>query len=431
VQRMTWEFETEPDFQEQLDWINQFIRTRLEPLDFVVTEPNDFNDPVRQRLIPPLQEEVKAHGLWACHLGPELGGQGYGQLKLALMNELIGRARCAPMVFGCQAPDSGNAEIIARYGTPEQKQLYLWPLLGNKIVSAFSMTEPHGGADPKVFTTRAELDGDEWVINGEKWFTSNARYSTLLLLLAVTEPNAPSQERMSMFLVPTATPGVEIVRNVGIGSEHPGEGNHGYVRYTGVRIPKDNLLGERGQGFAVAQTRLGGGRVHHAMRTVGQVGRAFDMMLERAVSRQTQGELLGKKQLVQAMIADSWIDLESFRLMVLRTAWRIDKLDDYKQVRKDIAAVKVMAPKVLHDVAVRALQVHGSLGVSNEMPFTDLVIESFLMGLVDGPSEVHKVTIARELERGVEPAPGIFPSTHLPTLRQRAFQQYGPQLQGL
>jgi acyl-CoA dehydrogenase len=425
---MSWDFETDPEFQKELDWIEEFVRNEIEPLDFVVPNPYDVKNPIRQEVIPPLQDKVKERGLWACHLGPELGGQGYGQVKLALMNEILGRARCGSIIFGCQAPDSGNSEILAHYGTPEQKEQFLEPLLRNEIVSCFSMTEPQGGADPKVFTTRAELDGDEWVINGQKWFSSNASLSSFLIVMAVTEPDNPPYQRMSMLLVPTDTPGVRIIRDVGLGYEEPGEGVHAYVQYEDVRVPKENILGPRGGAFVVAQTRLGGGRIHHAMRTCGLVKRCFDLMCERAVSRTTQDEMLGKKQLVQGMVADSWLDMETFRLLVLRTAWRIDKYKDYKRVRKDISAVKALMPRVLHDVASRALQIHGSLGVSNEMPFAHYVIESFHMGLADGPTEVHKVTLARLLMSDYKPAEGLFPSYHLPTLRAEAQAEYAELL---
>ncbi len=421
---MAWDFETDPEYQEELDWVADFVREEVEPLDFVVRHGYDLSDPVRQELIPPLQEKVKARGLWACHLGPDLGGPGYGQVKLALLNEILGSAHWAPIVFGCQAPDSGNAEILAHYGTPEQKERWLEPLLDNRIVSCFSMTEPQGGADPKVFTTRAELDGEEWVINGEKWFSSHARFSSFLIVMAITEPDNPPYQQMSMIIVPTDTPGVEIIRNVGLGYQHEGQGTHAYVRYTDVRVPKENLLGDRGGAFVVAQTRLGGGRIHHAMRTVGQVQRAFDMMCERVLSRTTQGELLARKQLVQGMIADSWMELESFRLLVMRTAWRIDKYKDYKRVRKDIAAVKATMPRVFHDVAARALQLHGSLGVSDEMPFSAMVIESFHMGLADGPTEVHKVTVARQVLSEYQPTDGMFPTRHIPARREEAIARY-------
>jgi len=420
---MGWDFETDAEYQRELDWVDEFVREEVEPLDFVLGSPYDLSSPKRARLVPPLQEEVKRRGLWACHLGPELGGKGYGQVKLALLNEILGRSIFGPSVFGCQAPDSGNAEILAHFGTPEQKSRYLKPLLNNEIVSAYSMTEPQGGADPKVFTCRAEKEGDQWVINGEKWFSSNARYASFQIVMAVTDPDAPPYERMSMFIVPRGTPGVEIVRNVGVG---PGDddGAHGYIRYTNVGVPLDHMLGKPGQGFVVAQTRLGGGRVHHAMRTVGRIRRAFDMMCERALSRHTQGEVLAAKQMVQEKIADSWIEIEQFRLLVLRTAWKIDRYKDYKQVRKDISAVKAAMPKVYHDVYARALQIHGSLGLSNEMPFSAGLIDSFHMGLADGPTEVHKVTVARQVLREYRGTQALFPEYHLPRRREAALKKY-------
>jgi acyl-CoA dehydrogenase len=425
---VSWDFETDPEFQQELDWVDTFVRDEVEPLDHVIAHAWNLRDPVRQKLIPPLQQQVRERGLWATHLGPELGGLGYGQVKLALLNEVLGRSHCGPIVFGCQAPDSGNAEILAHYGTEKLKERYLRPLLANEIVSAFSMTEPQGGSDPTQFVTRAELDGDEWVVNGEKWFSSHANFASFLVVLAVTDPDEPAHRRMSMFVVPADTPGIEIVRNVPVYGHGEDAGTHSYVRYHDVRVPRDHLLGGRGQGFVVAQTRLGGGRIHHAMRTVGLVTRAFDMMCERALSRTTKGELLARKQLVQAMIADSWIELEQFRLLVLRTAWRIDRYRDYQRVRADISAVKAAMPKVLHDVASRALQVHGSLGVSDEMPFAAMVLESFHMGLADGATEVHKVTLARQLLADHKASDDLFPTMHLPKLRAQARERYADVL---
>ena len=225
---------------------------------------------MRQALIPPLQQIVKERGLWATHLGAHLGGPGYGQMKLALLNEILGRSECAPIVFGSQAPDSGNSEILAHYGTPELKERYLEPLLDNRIVSCFSMTEPQGGADPKVFTTEAVQDGNHWVINGEKWYSSFASMASFIIVMAMTDPDAPPYQRYSMFVVPGDTPGINVLRDVGLGYQPPGGGGReGYVRYENVRVPDDHMLGPRGGAFVVAQTRLGGGRIHHAMRTVG------------------------------------------------------------------------------------------------------------------------------------------------------------------
>jgi acyl-CoA dehydrogenase len=425
---VSWDFETDDDYAKELTWVDDFVRDEIVPVDQVVKHAWDLRDPVRQALIPPLQERVRERGLWACHLGPNLGGPGYGQVKLALLNECLGRTHSGPVVFGCHAPDSGNSEILAHYGTPELKQRYLEPLLRNDIVSAYSMTEPRGGSDPTGFTTSAVRDGDEWVINGEKWFSSHANFASFLILLAVTDPEEQRHRRLSMFVVPADTPGIEIVRNVGVYGHPEGEGTHSYVRYHDVRIPADHLLGGRGDGFVVAQTRLGGGRIHHAMRTVGLVRHALDQMCERVLSRSTQGELLARKQLVQAMIADSWIELEQFRLLVLRTAWKIDRYNDYQKVRGDISAVKIAMPKVLHDVAARAVQLHGSLGVSHEMPFASMVLESFHMGLADGATEVHKVTLAREVLKDYSGTDDLFPTQHLPRLRADAERRFADVL---
>jgi acyl-CoA dehydrogenase len=428
---VSWSFETDAEFQRELDWVDEFVTEEVEPLEHVIRHAWDMNDPARARLIPPLQERVRERGLWGCHLGPHLGGPGYGQVKLALLNEILGRTHAGPIVFGCQAPDSGNAEILAHYGTDELKKQYLEPLLQNEVVSAFSMTEPRGGSDPTGFVTNAVRDGDEWVINGEKWFSSHARFAAFLIVLAVTEPDAPAHKRMSMFVVPEDTPGVEILRDVGVYGHDESEGTHAYVRYTDVRVPADHLLGGRGEGFAVAQTRLGGGRIHHAMRTVGVVKQAFGMMCERALSRETKGETLARKQLVQEMIADSWIQIEQFRLLVLQTAWRIDRYNDYQRVRADISAVKAAMPQVLHDVAARGLQIHGSLGISHEMPFAAWVLESFHMGLADGPTEVHKLTLARQVLKQHAPTDDLFPTRHIPKLRAKAQRRYADVLADL
>jgi acyl-CoA dehydrogenase len=412
---MAWDFETEPEFQARLDWADAFVREEVEPLDLlwpdlVFTPPDD----TLRKVIDPLKQAVRAQGLWATHLGPELGGQGYGQLKLSLLNEILGRSSWAPVIFGCQAPDTGNAEIIAHYGTPEQKERYLRPLLDGEVFSCYSMTEPEGGADPTQFKTRAVRDGDEWVLEGWKFFSSNAKTASFFIVMAVTDPDVSPYKGMSMFLVPAGTQGIEIVREVGLGTEPLGEGSHALIHYNGVRLPADALLGAENQAFAIAQTRLGGGRIHHAMRTIGQSKKALDMMCERALSRYTQGGKLSDKQFVQGYIADSYAQLTQFRLFVLYTAWEIDKYNDYRRVRKDIAAIKVVMPSVLHDIASRALQVHGALGASNEMPFSKMINGAFVMGLADGPTEVHKMTVARQVLRDYRPSDDVWPSEHLP-----------------
>jgi acyl-CoA dehydrogenase len=415
-----WDFETDPEYQKKLDWVEEFMRDKLEPLDFAPLDPYEKTNPEVLRVLRPLQQAVKEQGLWAAHLSPELGGQGYGQVKLALLNEIVGRSRWAPSVFGSQAPDSGNAEILAMFGTEEQKQRYLQPLLDGEISSCYSMTEPHGGSDPGLFTTHAERDGDEWVINGEKWFSSNARNASFFIVMVVTNPEARTHQKMSLFIVPAETPGIEIIRNVGVGGESDDRAGHGYIRYNDVRVPADHVLGGEGQAFAIAQTRLGGGRVHHAMRTIALARKAFDMMCERAVSRQTRRGPLGDYQMTQEKIADSWIQIEQFRLLVLRTAWKIDKYHDYQKVRRDIAAVKVAMPQVLHDVVQRAMHLHGALGVSDEMPFVKMMVAAESLAIADGPTEVHKLTVARRTLKEYEPVDTLFPSQHIPTRRAAA-----------
>ena len=408
-----WSFETDADYQADLDWADKFVREEVDPLPLVFPHIFDLADPVRNSIIKPLQQKVKDHGLWATHLGPELGGKGHGQVKLALLNEVIGRARFAPVVFGCSAPDTGNAEILAHYGTDEHKAKYLQPLLDGEILSCFSMTEPQGGSDPKEFTCKAWLDGDEWVIEGEKWFSSNARYAAFYIAMIVTDPEAPPYAQHSMLIVPADAPGLTIIRNVGFGGwgEKLDTGaEHAYVRYDQVRVPASNLLGKRGAAFAVAQTRLGGGRIHHAMRTVGLARASLDMMMERVVSRRTQGQLLSSKQMMQEMIADSWIELEQFRLLLLQVAWKIDKLNDYKKVRGDISAVKVAMTGVLKRIADRAIQIHGAFGLSDEAPFVHMLLNAYQLGLADGPTEVHKSTLARELLKNIQPSDALFPA---------------------
>jgi len=423
-----WDFSTEPEFQDKLDWMAAFIRDEVEPLDLLFPRPGDpydVDNSASRAILAPLREEVRRRQLWACHLGPELGGLGYGQVKLGLMNEQIGRSMWAPTVFGTAAPDTGNAEILAMFGTEQQKAAYLQPLLDGEIVSTFSMTEPQAGADPKEFECRAYPDGDEWVIEGEKWFSSNARFASFLIVMAVTDPDAPPAERMSMFIVPAQTSGVDILRNVSSVGERDelDEGTHAYIHYDSVRVPADHMLGGRGEGFKVAQARLGGGRVHHAMRVVGKCQRALDMMCERALSRRTQGKRLSDHQFVQGFIADSAIQLQQFRLLVLHTAWTIDT-QPLGAARAGIAMCKVGISQVQHDIIYRALHLHGSLGTTHETPLAAWWAAVPNLELADGPTEVHKVTVAKQTLRGYQAAPGLFPTYHLPPKIEAARERH-------
>lgn len=429
---MAWDFETDPAFQQKLDWVEEFVTQEIEPLEVLGQfHPADRTNEALRSTVRSLQQAVKDNGLWACHLGPELGGQGYGQVKLALMNEIVGRSQWAPYVFGSQAPDSGNAEILAHFGTEEQKAAYLQPLLDGDISSCYSMTEPQvSGSDPTLQQTSARLDGEEWVLSGEKWFQTNAEFADFFIVMAVTEPDSEDPyRRMSLLIVPAGTPGLEFVRHLEVAGEGTARTSHSYLRFTDARVPADNLLGERGGAFAIAQTRLGGGRIHHAMRAIGRARQAFDMLCERAVSRQVRQGPLSAMQFTQDKIADSWIEIEQFRLLVLRTAWLIDKHQDYKKVRKDISAVKVAMPTVLGNVARRAMHLHGALGVSDELPLASMAQIAGVMGIVDGPTEVHKIVLAREVLKEYAPVEGPWPSAHVPTRREAARIKYAELLE--
>jgi acyl-CoA dehydrogenase len=425
------DFRVEPEFQAKLDWIHKFVREQVEPLDLLFPSASSMYDTKNAQaraMIKPLREQVRSQGLWACHLSPELGGKGYGQLKLALMNEILGRCSWAPTVFGCAAPDTGNAEILALYGTPEQKKRYLQPLLDGDIVSCFSMTEPQAGADPKEFICKAWREGNEWVIEGEKWYSSNARFASFLIVMAVTNPDNAPHERMSMFIVPAETPGILIKRNVPGMNDDPDDGTQAYIHYDRVRVPLDSMLGKPGEAFKVAQARLGGGRIHHAMRTVGVCNRAIEMMLERAVSRRTQGRLLADHQFVKGMIADSAIELEQFRLLVLKTAWIIDN-EPHGSARTHIGMCKVAMARVYHNIVERAVHLHGALGTSRDTPLAKMWMGVPMLAVADGPTEVHQVQVANALIKTAKPAPGVFPSEHIPTKMQAARARYADWLE--
>lgn len=397
-------FGVDDEFINKLKWMDKFVAEEVEPLDHLGFSPYDYKHPARNVLFRPLQQRVRDQGLWACHLGKELGGPGLGQFKLACMNIILGRSTCASKVFGTAAPDTGNTEILACYGTAAQKERFLRPLMEDEICSCYSMTELHGGSDPTQFRCTAELtpDGNAWIINGEKLWSSGARYAAFFLVMAATDPGAAPHARASMFIVPADIPGVEIVRNLGLGSHAHAGASHAHMRYTNVRVPVDYLLGPRGGGFQVAQVRLSGGRIHHGMRAIGVCKRAFDMMCERAKARTTQGELLGKKQLVQEKIARSWIELEQFKLLTLRTAWLIDKSpQDYNPVRKDIAAVKVSMADTNESIVTRAQRIHGGLGYTWDLPLAGWHNNGQMLYVGDGPIELHMMTVAKEVMKHV------------------------------
>ncbi|HET9782391.1 MAG TPA: acyl-CoA dehydrogenase family protein [Candidatus Dormibacteraeota bacterium] len=422
---MTWDFSTEPEFERKLEWMRRFMHDDVLPLEVLDADVDGF-----MRAIRPLQEEVKRQKLWATHLPPELGGQGYGQVKLGLMHEIEGASMWGPIIFGNQAPDSGNSEILAQFGTEEQKKRWLYPLLDGKIRSGFSMTEPEtAGSDPTLLAATAELDGDEWVINGHKWFTTNGMVASFLIAMVVTESSADRYERASMIIVPTDAPGLKRIRNVPTmgGDERFGFG-HAEVIYDNCRVPATNVLGERGQGFLIAQARLGPGRIHHCMRWLGQARRAFDMMCERALQREAFGKKLASHQTVQNWIADSAAEMQAARLMTLHAAWVIDT-QGASAARKEISLIKFYGAKVLHDVIDRAIQLHGGLGYSSDLPLEEMYRHARAARIYDGPDEVHRVSVARQILSGYRPPEGIWPREHIPTRRDAARRKFAALLE--
>jgi alkylation response protein AidB-like acyl-CoA dehydrogenase len=342
-----------------------------------------------------LRARAKAEGLWAPHLPPEAGGSGGGFLAYADLNEEIGRSIWAQLVFNCQAPDAGNGEILFMFGTDEQKDAFLRPLVEGETRSFFSMTEPEvSGADPTDLRTRAVLDGDEWVIDGHKWFSSGAEGAGFGIVMAVTDPDAEPHRRMSQILVPADAPGLRIEPVTVSGHRGRGWSTHCEVWYSDVRVPAANLLGERGDGFRIAQKRLGPGRIHHVMRWLGQMQRAFELMCSYALEREAFGGRLADKQTVQNWIADSAAEIQACRFMTLDAARKIDAGDE---ARVEISLIKFYAARVLNDVIDRAVQVHGALGLTDRTPLATMLAVARAGRIYDGPDEVHRMVVSRRI----------------------------------
>ncbi|HET8605659.1 MAG TPA: acyl-CoA dehydrogenase family protein [Gaiellaceae bacterium] len=343
-----------------------------------------------------LRARAKADGLWAPHLPPEAGGTGRGFLHYAHLNEEIGRSSHAQLVFNCQAPDAGNGEILFHFGTDEQKERFLRPLVEGEARSFFSMTEPEvPGSDPTTLRARALRDGDDWVIDGHKWFSSGAEGAAFAIVMAVTDPDAEPHRRASQILVPADTPGVEVVRAIPtLGHRGSGWSTHCEVTYTAVRVPVANTLGEPGDGFRIAQKRLGPGRIHHVMRWLGQMQRAFELMCAYALERESFGSRLADKQTVQSWIADSAAEIQACRLLTLDAAHKIDQGDE---ARVEVSLIKFHAARVLHDVIDRAVQVHGARGLTDETPLGQMYALARGARIYDGPDEVHRMVVARRI----------------------------------
>ncbi len=377
--------------------VRRFMEEYVYPNEAALSQEDDEAD----ALVSELQQEARGEGLWAPHLPPEAGGSGGGFIEYAYLNEEIGRSVFAQLVFGCQAPDAGNGEILHLYGTDAQKERFLRPLVAGETRSFFGMTEPEvAGSDPTLLRGRAVRDGDEWVIDAHKWFSSGADGAGFGIVMVVTDPDAEPHRRASMILVPTDTPGYELVRRIPVmGHEGHGWGTHCETRFTGVRVPLENTLGEPGDGFRIAQKRLGPGRIHHVMRWLGQMQRAFELMCAYSLERSAFGGPLADKQTIQNWIAESAAEIQACRLMTLETAHRLDEGDE---ARVGVSLIKFYAARVLNDVIDRALQVHGGLGMTDDTPLAVMYRMARGARLYDGADEVHKMVVARRILRAFE-----------------------------
>lgn len=380
-----------PETAERRRVVAEFMEEHAYPNEQVLGEGGDE----AEALIKKLQAKTKEMGYWAPHLPAEGGGMGIGFLAYAYMNEIIGRSLYAPRLFGSQAPDSGNAEILHQYGSPEIKERFLQPLVNGDVRSCFSMTEPDvSGADPTGLQTTAVRDGDEWVINGRKWFSSGAIGASFAIVMCVTDPDKPPHSRMSQIVVPTDTPGFIIERKPSVWGEK--DANHPVIRYDNVRVPVTNILGDQGAGFKLSQKRLGPGRIHHCMRALGQAQRAFDLMCDRALNREAFGGPLADKQTVQNWIADSLVGIQAARLLTMQAAQKIDTGDE---ARVEVSMIKFYVVNVTCEVIDKAIQVFGAKGVTTDTPLQAMFKSARTLRIADGPDEVHRMVVARHALR--------------------------------
>ena len=352
-------------------------------------------------IVDELKAKAKAEGLWNLFLPDEEYGAGLSNLEYAPLAEIMGRVGWASEVFNCAAPDTGNMEILAQFGTSEQKQQWLMPLLDGEIRSAFAMTEPDvASSDATNIQLTIQREGDEYVLNGRKWWTSGAgrERCKILIVMGKTDPTNPDRHRQqSMVLVPKNTPGVTVVRNLPVMGYVDNE-SHCEVTFENVRVPVTNLLGEEGSGFAIAQARLGPGRIHHCMRAIGVSQRALELMCQRATSRVAFGKPLAEQGMIQEWIAQSYLEIEQARLLTLKAAWMIDTLGK-KAAQNEIAMIKIVAPEVNTTVVDRAIQVFGGAGLSDDFPLASMWAHGRTLHIVDGPDEVHKRALARSVIR--------------------------------
>ncbi|WP_246001140.1 acyl-CoA dehydrogenase family protein [Oceanobacillus piezotolerans] len=383
------QFQMSDEVKELRAKVRDFIEREVIPVERAIEHGGEEGT----RALKKVQNLAKEQGIWALGLPKDIGGGGLPFMDYVYINEIVGRSEAAMFALGTHTAQDGT--MLNLYGTEEQKEKWLYPMVRGEINPSVGLTEPEvAGSDPTLIKSTAVLDGDEWVINAHKWFTTGANKAAFTTMFCVTEPEEQRHKRASMIIVPTDTPGYEIVRVVPtMGHE---SGNHCEIRLTNVRVPKENLLGNRGEGFIIAQKRLGPGRIYHSMRWLGQAQRAFDLMCERALNRYAHGSLLSDKQMIQKFIADSATEIQAARLMTFEAARKIDEGSD---ARIDIAMIKVYGAQVLHNVIDRAIQVHGALGVTGDTPLEKMYREARYARIYDGPDEVHTASIAKRILR--------------------------------
>jgi acyl-CoA dehydrogenase len=396
------------DFQERL---TAFMEERVHPAEPIYQDQlaglgNLHGEP---EVMEELKEEARSRGLWNLfHPDPEYG-PGLTYAEYAPLAEISGRSHIGPEAINCAAPDTGNMEVLSQFGTPEQKERWLRPLLDGEIRSAFAMTEPDvASSDATNIQLSIERDGDSYVLNGRKWWTSGAMRDRcqIFIVMGKTDPEAPTYKQQSMILVPRDTPGVTIVRNLPVFGYIDQEG-HAEVLFEDVRVPATNLIAGEGDGFMIAQARLGPGRIHHCMRAIGAAEMALEAMCRRAIARETFGAPVATRSNVLDWIAEARIEIEMARLLTLKTAWLIDTVGN-KHARTEIAAIKVAAPNIALKIIDRAIQVHGGGGVSDDFPLAWSYAHMRTLRLADGPDEVHKLSIARrELRQYVNEAQAV------------------------
>lgn len=394
------DFSIAKKLQTIIETIREFMREEVYPLE------RELASRRFREMLPVLEEKrskVKEMGLWAPFIPKEYGSLGLSLTEFAHVSEELGRSPLGHYLFNCQAPDVGNMELLMHHGTEEQKETYLMPLIRGEIRSCFSMTEPdYPGSNPVWMGTTAVKDGDDYVINGRKWFTTAADGAAFAIVMAITNPEAESRHhRASQIIVPTDTPGFNLVRNIPVmGGQGEDWASHGEIVYENCRVPQANRLGPEGAGFTLAQERLGPGRIHHCMRWIGICERAFDLMCERAATRQlAPGKPLGSRQIIQAWIAETRAQINAARLMVLHAAWKIDREGAYA-ARQEISLIKFFVANVLQKVVDRAIQVHGGLGMTDDTPLSFWYRHERGSRIYDGADEVHKVVVARRILRG-------------------------------